>query len=55
MDFLALKVDTFSCYHEHKSTGERMPFKRRRDVISGTRQNKIHMVYYSFLIKSSIN
>jgi hypothetical protein len=27
----------------------------RRDVKPGSHQNKIHMIYYSFLIKSSIN
>jgi hypothetical protein len=55
MDFQRLKVGDFLLNRECKRTRARMPVNAGCDVKPGTDQNKIHMIYYSFLIKSSIN
>jgi hypothetical protein len=55
MDFQGLKVGDFLLNRECKRTRARVPVNAGYEVKPGTDQNKIHMIYYSFLIKSSIN
>ena len=55
MDFQGLKVGDFLLNRECKRTRARVPVNAGYDVKPGTDQNKIDMIYYSFLIKSSIN
>jgi hypothetical protein len=55
MDFQGLKFGDFLLNRECKRTRVRVPVNAGCEVKPGTDQNKIHIIYYSFLIKSSIN
>jgi hypothetical protein len=55
MDFQELKVGDFAYFECLTVSMKLLGRECRRDVMPGTHQNKIHMIYYSFLTKSSMN